>query len=73
MRLEELVTRDREILGGTPVFKGTRVPVETLIGHLKGGASLAEFLAEFPSVRREQAEAVLDLAKEALLDDARAA
>jgi len=63
MRLEEIVTRDPEILGGIPVFKGTRVPVDTLILHLKAGASLAEFLADFPSVRRKQAEAFLELAK----------
>jgi len=73
MKSEDIITRDPDILGGIPVFKGTRVPVDTLIKHLKAGASLAEFLADFPSVRREQAEAALELAKEALLGDARAA
>lgn len=73
MKSEEIITRDPEILGGTPVFKGTRVPVDTLIIHLKAGASLDEFLADFPSVRREQAEAFLELAQEVILGDARAA
>lgn len=73
MKSDDIITRDPEVLGGIPVFKGTRVPVDSLITHLKAGASLAEFLADFPSVRREQAEAFLELAKEAVLGDARAA
>ncbi len=73
MQSNEIITRDPEVLGGTPVFKGTRVPVDTLITHLRAGASLDAFLDDFPSVRREQAEALLDLAKEVLLDNARAA
>ena len=63
MNSDEIITRDPEVLGGIPVFKGTRVPVETLISHLKTGISLDEFLADFPSVRRVQAEAVLELVK----------
>jgi len=59
MKSEDIITRDPDILGGIPVFKGTRVPVDTLMEHLKSGASLAEFLADFPSVRRKQAEAFL--------------
>lgn len=51
-----------EIMGGTPVFTGTRVPVDSLIAHLKAGDTLERFLDGFPSVRREQAEAFLDLA-----------
>jgi len=73
MKNDEIISRKPDVLGGTPVFKGTRVPIDTLITHLKAGASLDEFLADFPSVRREQAEALLELAKEVMLDDARAA
>ncbi len=53
---------DPEILGGTPVFTGTRVPVDSLVSHLRQGISLSEFLDDFPSVGREQAEAFLSLA-----------
>lgn len=51
-----------EIMGGTPVFTGTRVPVDSLIDHLKAGDSIERFLDGFPSVSREQAEAFLTLA-----------
>ena len=61
-----VIQRDPEILGGTPVFAGTRVPFESLIDYLAGGDSLDEFLRQFPSVRREQAQAALVLAREAL-------
>lgn len=54
-----LITRDRDVLGGTPVFTGTRVPVATLIEYLAAGQSLPEFLEDFPSVPREHALAVL--------------
>ena len=63
---EDIVHSDPEILGGTPVFVGTRVPVQTLVEYLRGGDTLEEFLLDFPSVRREQAEAALDLASQAL-------
>ena len=53
---------DPQIMGGTPVFTGTRVPVDSLIIHLKAGDSLERFLDGFPSVSREQAEAFLELA-----------
>jgi uncharacterized protein (DUF433 family) len=53
------VNLDPEILGGTPVFSGTRVPIEALWGNMAEGASLDEFLDWFPTVGREQAEAVL--------------
>jgi uncharacterized protein (DUF433 family) len=55
----ELITISPGILAGTPVFKGTRVPVESLFDHLEGGASLDEFIDDFPTVRREQAAKVL--------------
>jgi uncharacterized protein (DUF433 family) len=56
------------ILGGTPVFTGTRVPVDSLIHHLREGATLEAFLDDFPSVSREQAEAFLALALNDALD-----
>ncbi len=68
----QLVIRSNpEILGGTPVFAGTRVPFQTLLDYLEAGQSLAEFLDDFPTVGREQAVAALEQAKEALLADAR--
>jgi uncharacterized protein (DUF433 family) len=65
-----VVHSDPEIMGGTPVFRGTRVPVQTLLDYLKAGHSLAEFLDDFPSVTREQAIAVLEHAKNLLVADA---
>lgn len=67
MRREEVIHSDPEILGGTPVFKGTRVPVRNLIDYLEAGDSLDVFLDAFPSVKREQAIAALELAREALI------
>lgn len=64
MKRAQIYHSDPEILGGTPVFTGTRVPVDTLVIHLRRGISLDEFLSDFPSVRREQAEAFLALAFE---------
>ena len=58
---------DPDILGGTPVFIGTRVPFQTLIDYLKAGDRLAEFLDNFPTVTREQAVAALEQARDALL------
>ena len=72
-RLAEAVQCSSEVMSGTPVFKGTRVPVQTLIDHLEAGDNLGTFLADFPSVTREQAVEVLELAKDALLADADAA
>ncbi|MDE0425209.1 MAG: DUF433 domain-containing protein [Candidatus Poribacteria bacterium] len=62
MKPEQVINQDPEIHGGTPVFTGTRVPVKTLIDHLKAGESLDYFLEGFPSVSREQAIAFLELA-----------
>ena len=68
MRSESLpLHSDAEIMGGTPVFVGTRVPVQTLVEYLEAGDPLDEFLLDFPSVTRDQAIAVLELAKELLL------
>jgi uncharacterized protein (DUF433 family) len=58
---------DPDILGGTPVFAGTRVPVKALLDYLEAGEPLGNFLDDFPTVTREQAVAVLELAKEKLL------
>jgi uncharacterized protein (DUF433 family) len=62
-----LVHTDPEILGGTPVFVGTRVPVQALIDYLEGGHPLDDFLEDFPSVTRAQAVGALELARDALL------
>jgi uncharacterized protein (DUF433 family) len=66
-----IIHSDPEILGGTPVFVGTRVPVQSLFDYLEGGETLEEFLRQFPSVKREQAIAALDLARDSLLAGAR--
>ncbi len=58
----DVINIDPDILGGTPVFSGTRVPVESLFDHLESGVSLEEFLDDFPSVTKEQAVSVLELA-----------
>lgn len=58
---------DPDILGGTPVFTGTRVPVDTLLIYLRKGKRIEDFRDDFPSVSREQAEALLMLAEEELL------
>ena len=61
MKSEALITSNADVLGGTPVFLGTRVPIDTLFAHLKAGETLDTFLDDFPSVSRVQAEALLDL------------
>ena len=62
---------DPEILGGIPVFVGTRVPVKNLFDYLEGGDRLEDFLDQFPTVMREQAIAALELAEQALTASAR--
>ncbi|MDF3078219.1 MAG: hypothetical protein K0S09_2108 [Sphingobacteriaceae bacterium] len=66
MEIRELITIDKEVLGGQPVIAGTRVPVETLFDHLEADVSLDEFLEDFPTVSREQAVALLDAANKLL-------
>ena len=61
---EPIIHTDPEILGGKPVFVGTRVPVKSLFDHLEAGDSTDEFLESFPSVSRAQAVAALELARE---------
>lgn len=65
------ITRDPDVMGGELVFAGTRVPVSGLFNYLEAGESLEEFLDGYPSVQREQAVAVLALAKQTLLTSAR--
>jgi uncharacterized protein (DUF433 family) len=62
-----LLTRDKEVLGGEPVFAGTRVPVRNLFDYLENGHSLHEFLDDFPTVSRDQAQGVMSLMKKAIL------
>ena len=64
--LETIVQVDPEILGGTPVFRGTRVPVKNLLDYLAAGDTLDQFLDDFPTVRRTQAVAALELARDLL-------
>lgn len=63
---KQVLTSNPEILGGERVFAGTRVPVRNLLDYLASGETLSEFLEDFPSVSREQAQAALDLARQAL-------
>jgi uncharacterized protein (DUF433 family) len=65
--IEQLVTADPAVMHGEPVFRGTRVPVRTLLDHLEAGDSLEVFLADFPTVTRDQAVQFLELAGEAAL------
>jgi uncharacterized protein (DUF433 family) len=62
-----VITKNPEILGGTPVFRGTRVPIQTLFDYLEGGETLKDFLEGFPTVTRESAVAALEEAKDLLL------
>ena len=68
-----VVHSDPDILGGTPVFLGTRVPVQSLFDYIEGGDTLDEFLRQFPSVTRDQAVAALEMARDTLLTSARPA
>lgn len=67
---QPVIHSDPEIQGGVPVFYGTRVPVKNLFDYLEAGDTLDQFLHSFPSVKREQAVAALELAREALVPDA---
>ena len=73
MTLASVIHRDPDILGGVPVFVGTRVPLQTLIDYLGGGQPLDEFLEDFPTVSRDQAVAALQMAVRSLVADARPA
>ena len=72
MNVNDLITIDPEILGGAPVFKGTRVPIRSLFEYLENNYSLEEFLECFPSVTRDSARRVLECSEQALLPSAAA-
>jgi uncharacterized protein (DUF433 family) len=67
-KMADVVVKDPEILSGTPVFRGTRVPFQNLLDYLEGGETLDEFLDDFPSVTREAAIAALEQAKTLLVE-----
>lgn len=68
---KDIIVRDPEILGGIPVFRGTRVPFKNLLDYVEGGHTLDQFLEDFPSVTREAAIAALEHAKELVIAQAR--
>lgn len=65
--MQTVIHSDPQIMGGTPVFVGTRVPFQTLIDYIEGGDTIDEFLDDFPTVTREQVIAALELAKARVL------
>jgi len=65
---KEIVVKDPDVLGGTPVFCGTRVPFQALLDYIEGGQSIDEFLDDFPTVTRKSAVAALELAKSLLVE-----
>jgi len=71
MSSKSVVSIDDEVLGGTPVFVGTRVPFQSLFGYLEGGETLDEFLRQFPSVSKQQAKFAIELARDSIISNAR--
>ena len=69
----KIVTIDSEIMSGTPVFTGTRVPIKTLFDYIETGETLEEFLDDFPSVKKDQAILLLDVAQQLLISHKKAA
>ncbi len=67
----DIIVKDPEVLGGMPVFRGTRVPFKNLLDYLEGGHTLDQFLEEFPSVSRKAAIAALEHAKELVISQVR--
>jgi len=67
-KLNDIVHSDPEIMGGTPVFVGTRVPLQNLIDYLEGGESIEDFMDAFPTVKREQVIAVIEAGKLTILE-----
>jgi len=65
----DFINIDKEILSGTPVFTGTRVPIQTLFDHLEKGISVDDFLDDFPSVKKEQVIQILQFAEEILTSE----
>ena len=70
MSKEKVIESNPAILGGTPVFRGTRVPIKSLFDHLEAGDSIDDFLEGFPSVRREQVISLLEISQERVLEPA---
>ena len=68
MKLDGIIHSDPEIMGGTPVFVGTRVPLQNLVDYLEGGESIEDFLDGFPGVKREQVIAVIEAGKMKMLE-----
>ena len=66
LQIKDLINIDNEILSGNPVFKGTRVPIQSLFDHLEKGIPLSEFLDDFPTVKKEHAIAVIEIASKIL-------
>jgi uncharacterized protein (DUF433 family) len=64
MKISDIITINREIQSGTPVFAGTRVPIQSLFWHLESGVSIDEFLEDFPSVTKKQVIQLLELSNE---------
>ena len=64
---DDVIVKDVDILGGTPVFRGTRVPFQALLDYLEGGQNLDDFIDDFPTVTREAAVSALELAKSVLM------
>ena len=64
---DEVILKDPDILGGVPIFRGTRVPFQALLDYLEGGQALDEFIDDFPTVTREAAISALELAKSVLV------
>jgi uncharacterized protein (DUF433 family) len=71
--MQSVITRNPKILGGTPCFTGTRVPLKSLFDHLEGGYSVDYFLTQFPSVSREQVTTVLEHSRQIIEDEVLAA
>lgn len=69
MDIKKIITVDKDILSGQPVFSGTRVPLESLFDHLEEGVSLDEFLDDFPTVSKQRAIALLDIANKILTSE----
>lgn len=65
-RIKDYINIDPEILSGTPVFKGTRMPIQSLFDHLEKGISIDEFLEDFPTVTKDQAMALIEIASQIL-------
>ena len=64
----DIIVKDQDVLGGTPVFRGTRVPFQALLDYVEGGQTIDEFLDDFPTVSKDAAVASLELAKSFLVD-----